>query len=367
MVCEVSEAISAVDNLADLSDNLHAALCRHIPCDWLALYDIHRHDTRINVTTNRGLDFDWDDCYSNIAAIDPANRRALASQPGTCLPFPSIYDPDDERDSYLLEYIRRASDTGMGLVISLANRASDHRLALCLNRQSAAEEFTKPDAALLANIQPLVTACCLNLLERAASAQRSELSSQELLTPYVLFDERWAIVDFPSRSLNLLRSLYQDENLNTLPAEISDWLKLLAMLKSAPGHTGSYVKTLTKRRLELRFKNLRLPDGSSRGLLQLIDKRTVDDFTPLTACGLSQREIALLNYLPTGHTNAQIAAALGIREITVKKHLKSIGDKLGAAGKTEILYAAMDRLLELLRQPRPNLIIRTEAGPNGHD
>lgn len=355
VICEVNEALVDAENLTELCDRLQTSLRPHIPCDWLALYHMHSRDTRINVATSRGLGFDWDERYSNIACIDPANRRALASRPGTCLAFPEIYDPADERDRYLLEYIRRNGDARMGLVVSLTNRSSQHCLALCLNRQQARETFSEQQVALLSRLQPLITACGLSLLAHSSSSLSRALPDEDLLRPYVLFDERWAIIDFPQRSLELLRSIYRDAGLSTLPAEISDWLRLLANLRPSPTVPRCFVRILPHRRLDLKFKCFSLPDGRLRGLLQLTDKRTVDDFAPLTACGLSPREIELLNHLPAGYTNAQIASALGIKEITVKKRLSLIGDKLGAAGKTEILYAAMARLLELLDQPRSEL------------
>ena len=73
------------------------------------------------------------------------------------------------------------------------------------------------------------------------------------------------------------------------------------------------------------------------------------DFSALSEIGLSPREIDVLEYLPLGLTNTQIALALGIQEVTVKKHLQSVGRKLDAQGKTEILYQALRRKEQLLK------------------
>lgn len=66
-----------------------------------------------------------------------------------------------------------------------------------------------------------------------------------------------------------------------------------------------------------------------------------EDFSNLTALGLTKREIETLSYLPLGYTNKQIAMAMSIGEDGVKQHLKRLSKKLSASGRTEILYQAL--------------------------
>ena len=61
---------------------------------------------------------------------------------------------------------------------------------------------------------------------------------------------------------------------------------------------------------------------------------------------LSERERAILRYLPTMMSNAEIASELFVSVNTVKTHLKSIYRKLGAARRREAVERA--RRLELL-------------------
>ncbi|GAB4295638.1 MAG: hypothetical protein Kow0090_10590 [Myxococcota bacterium] len=68
---------------------------------------------------------------------------------------------------------------------------------------------------------------------------------------------------------------------------------------------------------------------------------TCEDFSCLEKNNFSKREVEVLGLLPLGYTNKQIASALGIKEVTVKKHLRNIANKLEAYGKTEILYKAL--------------------------
>lgn len=58
---------------------------------------------------------------------------------------------------------------------------------------------------------------------------------------------------------------------------------------------------------------------------------------------LTARESEVLRLVATGHSNKQIAAALGIGESTVKTHLLKVFDKLGVADRTRAVTLAMER------------------------
>lgn len=68
---------------------------------------------------------------------------------------------------------------------------------------------------------------------------------------------------------------------------------------------------------------------------------------PATGTKLSPRELQVLEKLPRGLNNVEIAKALGISENTVKSHLKVIFDKLGASGRAEAVSRGFE--LSLLR------------------
>lgn len=55
---------------------------------------------------------------------------------------------------------------------------------------------------------------------------------------------------------------------------------------------------------------------------------------------LTHRELEVMDQLAAGRTNRDIAAALGITEHTVKFHVNSILDKLGAESRTEAVVRA---------------------------
>jgi len=75
---------------------------------------------------------------------------------------------------------------------------------------------------------------------------------------------------------------------------------------------------------------------------------------PVQIQPLTEREEAVLIYLPTMAANAEIAAALSISENTVKQHLKSIYRKLGVRNRRDAVRTARDRgLLDLHQPPEP--------------
>lgn len=58
---------------------------------------------------------------------------------------------------------------------------------------------------------------------------------------------------------------------------------------------------------------------------------------------LTARETEVLRLVGTGHSNKQVAVALGIGESTVKTHLLKVFEKLGVADRTRAVTLAMER------------------------
>ena len=66
------------------------------------------------------------------------------------------------------------------------------------------------------------------------------------------------------------------------------------------------------------------------------------------AVPLTDREQEVLGWLARGRVNKEIAASLGISERTVKFHVSSIFNKLGATNRTEAVTLAVQRGLVTL-------------------
>jgi two-component system NarL family response regulator len=63
----------------------------------------------------------------------------------------------------------------------------------------------------------------------------------------------------------------------------------------------------------------------------------------VTQLQLTPRELSVLRLLANGHSNKEIAAALGIAERTVKTHLGHLFEKLGVTSRTEAVRVATRR------------------------
>jgi DNA-binding NarL/FixJ family response regulator len=64
---------------------------------------------------------------------------------------------------------------------------------------------------------------------------------------------------------------------------------------------------------------------------------------PAAETVLTARETEVLRLVAAGHSNKQIAVALGIGESTVKTHLLKVFEKLGVADRTRAVTLAMER------------------------
>ena len=58
---------------------------------------------------------------------------------------------------------------------------------------------------------------------------------------------------------------------------------------------------------------------------------------------LTKREIEVLELVSTGHRNKEIAAHLGIREVTVEVHLRNVFTKLDVHDRTAAVRVALRR------------------------
>jgi DNA-binding CsgD family transcriptional regulator len=168
----------------------------------------------------------------------------------------------------------------------------------------------------------------------------------------LLLDENLRLADLPEDTRRLLERFY-GRAIEGLPPSIATWLKNTVLCDGCLPKVGGpwkFQQSMPIGRLEC--VACILPDLNARRfvLLRFTLHGCTADFSPLARIGLSRRELEVLTFLPLGYSNAQIASALEIGEVTVKKHLRNAGEKLGATGKTGILYAAIRRLRELESQ-----------------
>lgn len=67
------------------------------------------------------------------------------------------------------------------------------------------------------------------------------------------------------------------------------------------------------------------------------------DAERLKSLGLSRRELVVLERVAEGWTNGEIARALGLSPLTVKKHLERMCAKLGATNRAALVATTWQR------------------------
>ena len=83
------------------------------------------------------------------------------------------------------------------------------------------------------------------------------------------------------------------------------------------------------------------PNVTARLLSQVANSRNQPPASQLTG-RLTERELAVLNLIATGHTNASIAEQLRLSEGTVRNHVSTILSKLDVADRTQAALLAVE-------------------------
>src|SRR5262245_12403155 len=73
------------------------------------------------------------------------------------------------------------------------------------------------------------------------------------------------------------------------------------------------------------------------------------DYRSLTSMGLTPREVEVLAWVAEGKSNKDVGVILGIRAVTVKKHLEHVFQKIGVETRTAavaFVFRASRQLLQ---------------------
>lgn len=112
-------------------------------------------------------------------------------------------------------------------------------------------------------------------------------------------------------------------------------IQALRALKA--GASGYLLKNMLRKEL---LDTIRTVHAGKRRIPQEVAAELADH---VTDDALSEREIAVLSKVATGHSNKIIASQLNVSEATVKGHMKSILSKLNANDRTHAVTIAMKR------------------------
>lgn len=344
-VLELSSVLNDVTDIYDLPVVMEETISKYCHLDWVGIYHISSSAQNIQVTTNPHLPFNWNELYREIAPYDNFAKATFELSEGQVLVH---RDTDDmtEENIYALNFAKRCTSTEhfMGL---MGSKKENEIIEYGFYRSEAGHPFVQEDIQFFLALSPLIVniSKTLELYSRYGykCAALECLLADEKVRP-VVFDEQLRPLDVSAQTLQTLGELCGQKEMSRLPEQIVRWISgTIAPQARLIVNTGPFF-------LRLRFANgdlccrahiLQTQQKKPILLIRFKLHETIEDFSILKKIGLTPREIMALEYLPLGYANKEIAMALGIKVVSVKKHLKNAAQKLCAANKTETLYQAL--------------------------
>jgi DNA-binding CsgD family transcriptional regulator len=211
---------------------------------------------------------------------------------------------------------------------------AEETITLVVARES--RTFTERHRAMLNLLRPHIAQAYRNVRDYSRLARCIERNRTWAACSYVALDANHRITDCPTRAERWMEVYFPElpRAPGLLPQSLADWVARAASELSALD-LGRPPRCLTRRAADRRLI-VRLVGGEgSQSSTLLLEERTdvAADGRP-APLGLTPRETEVLLQVEQGKPNNEIAAALGMRPRTVRKHLEHIFDKLGVHNRT---------------------------------
>ena len=343
-ILKLHRALVGTSELEDFPECITESLREVIPFDKLCVFLSGHYDSPPTLITKNTAPLPWDSIYPGITTADQHSSLIYRGKPGDIFLSQDMTGPGCEGDQNALGLIRIKS--GMCFSIHLILSVTQgFRLFLSLFNKK--DPFTSDEAETLGLLAPaMIMYANALLVSRLCSSEDHLLSGSKENADYhyLLLDHNLEIIDLPESTRGFLIAHFNDPLIRGLPAPLREWLDGSETMDRSRGHKGVR-HTIFKSSTGRIDCNLHVFDdsaGPSRALIVLHFSWEVDNFTPLGGLGLSPQEIRVLGILYAGKSNSMIAEHLGIKESTIRKHLRNIGKKLHAKGRTEILAKAIE-------------------------
>ncbi len=310
--------------------------------DWLQLAR-RGDDKRVKIVTSQPIPTDWE-----VYDIDTILIETFKKKIGETYLFELGQHPDKENEVYLLETVMKYTDASQFLTIHTAKTKT---LDSCIGlyRTDKCNYFTHDEQQVLSYLSPVLVSVSHTMMlyyDFELKRVSHEQLSRSLRALTMTFDNVLAPVDIPTKTRKFLARYFPDSKNKTIPLVIDKWLtKKIAPKGFLESGQGPWTLNLHLPGLDLYLKAHTVVTGINHLVLLVMiypHSQTVD-FSLLQRNGFTYREVETLSFLPLGYTNRQIAIAMDIEEVTVKKHLKNCAQKLGTVGKTDTLYQALQR------------------------
>lgn len=353
---ELHASITDITDFKEFPTILESLIKQMFHIDWLGIFFFSDDFKAYNIVTNPCLPFDWNEKYNTIADFDVIRKNTFSLDVGKTYLHDTVKEPDTDEEIYTLETVKKYTDTSQFLTM-LTGKTNNCHAGIGLYRTDNHYYFNKEEKQALDYLSPVLVSVSHMMrfysefdFKRVAMDELRKTANALTMT----LNESLLPVDIPAKTKDFLNQHFPFGDKAVIPEPIDTWIKKNIAPKGriAP-NTGPWLLKLSLPDMNLyckafivitEFKQLAL-------LISFIPHGQPLDFSVLSAERLTPRETDTLSYLPLGYTNRQIAMAMGIEEVTVKKHLKNAAKKLGALGRTESLYQAIRKkeLLEFLR------------------
>jgi DNA-binding CsgD family transcriptional regulator len=198
-------------------------------------------------------------------------------------------------------------------------------------------DFSERDRAVLNLLQPHLAQAYWNA--EALTALRDEVRAasrmiESLDHGIIVRSHRGAVRLVTAQARRLLAEYFPSRRrTDELPARLEDWVKHQATLLGGRDSVPEPMEPLVLKRGGRKLLVHLVLEGDQT-ILVLGEERTTPDARSLESMGLTRREAEVSAWIAQGKTNTEIAQVLGIRPMTVKKHLEHIFQKLGVENRT---------------------------------
>ena len=224
-IIELNSHFKDLNDFKEFPIILEAVLKKYIPIDWLAMYQIS-HNMIQTVTTNKSLPFNWDKLYPEIEPYDLFKEESFKLSPGYALLGKKIYNTSIETDSFVLEYVKKHTDTLDFMTMTTIKTSQDHIIFGCYGTDEK-RSFSQEDKFFLEQLSPImISASNIMLLYKQFDFQRVTFDNliKAQNCEYIILDNNLRTIDFPIETMDFLQEVFNDRNLNCLPKQINNWI-----------------------------------------------------------------------------------------------------------------------------------------------
>ena len=345
-IIELHAAVGDLRDYREFPFALESVVKRLFHIDWLCMGTFCRSSESYNIVTNPALPFNWDEKYIEIYDIDTIRKETLKQPIGGTYLYQHNPELSDEKEVYLLETVKRHTDTSHFLTIHTA-KTPGYNCAIGMYRADAKKPFTEDDKAILDYLSSVLVSFT-NTMTLYADFELKRVTleklqnAQNVLT--LALDDQLRPINIPPETKSFFKKYGLPENSRGIPEILDSWVReAIAPQGRLASGKGPWAGGLRLPMMELGLKAYAIVTELNQVvlLILLFPHHRIDDFSVLRKEGFTRKEVETISYLPMGYSNKQIAMAMNIQEITVKKHFKNSAKKLGAYGKVDTLYRAI--------------------------